>query len=254
MTPSLKAMLVMAEGGKTNGSQFLRGLNQVVGEQVHVIGGLSSSLRGSSRHWVLRNGVPSDGCVSAIGLYGTSLSVRQSSQSGWTPVGPRRRITRARDCTAFELDGRPAWEVYRAYLGACASAEMAGKLAIAIRIGESDVVRTLRQVDLTNGSIVFAADMPEGAMAQLQFGPDGDMVTDAEMPARQDGGIRFTGVGAARCAWGMSGFEDCSAAERATGTESELALALGGEFFRRGNATEMNGGSVTRTWLQEEEA
>lgn len=253
MTPSLKAMLVMAEGGKTNGSQFLRGLNQVVGEHVNVIGGLSSSIRGSTQHWVLRNGVPSDGCVSAIGLYGTALSIRQSVHNGWTPVGPMRRITRARDCTVFELDGRSAWEVYRAYLGRSASAETAGKLALAIRIGEHDVVRTLRHVDLSNGSIMFAADMPEGATAQLQFGPSEDMVTEAELPLRQDGGIRFTGVGAARCAWGMTWVEGCGAEDGVSGSEQELALALGGEFFRRGAMTEINGGSVTRTWLQEEE-
>lgn len=250
MTPSLRAMLVLADGSKANGSQFLRGLHNVVGEHVLIMGGLSSHTLGGEQHWVLRSGVPTDGFVSAVGFYGSALKITQQSLNGWSGVGPQRRISRARDCTVHELDGRPAWEVYRAYLGAQVSTRAARRLPLAVRIGEHTTIRTVRHVDEATGAMTFSADMPEAASAQLVFGPQHD--SNATTLA-QTTGVHLSCIGAARLHWAGA----VSNAERDEDTISEptqLTWALEGEFCKRaGGGTEMHGGSVTNTMLTEED-
>lgn len=250
MTPSLRAMLVLADGGKANGSQFLRGLHNVVGEQVHVMGGLSSGVPGNGHHWVLRSGVPSDGFVSAVGFYGSHLKITQQSVSGWTAVGPQRRITRSRDCTVFELDGRPAWELYRSYLGDQPTIALAKRLPLAVRIGEQTTLCTVRHVDETNGAITFAADVPDGATAHLVFGPRQEDHATTSAPGAS---IQLTCVGAARLQW-AGGVPDLGHEDEVSVASARLVWALEGEFSRRsGGGTDMQGGSITTTLLHEED-
>ena len=57
------------------------------------------------------------GMLVGIGFYGDRLRVGYGSLGGWDPFGPERRITRSRGNVLYELDGRPALELYRLYLG-----------------------------------------------------------------------------------------------------------------------------------------
>ena len=244
MTPSLQAVLVLADGGRTNGSQFLRGFHNVVGDGMHLFGGLSSPLPLNNQHWVLRSGVPTDGFVSAVGFYGSALRIEQRSINGWNAAGPARRITRSRDCTVFELDGKPAWEVFRTYLAEGATSDVARTLPLAIHVGDHVTVRTVRHVDESTGAMTFAADMPETAMAQVVFGPkvkDAATALDAET-------VQLTCVGACRLAWtgGSPSGDTGEVAHRS------MTLALDGEFTRRTTGpSDMQGGSITTTQLRE---
>ena len=67
------------------------------------------------------NESPKEGEVVAIGFYGESLEISCANFGGWTPFGPERLITKSRKNILFELDGKPALDLYKRYLGDKAS-------------------------------------------------------------------------------------------------------------------------------------
>jgi hypothetical protein len=94
------------------------------------------------------------------------------SMGGWDIFGPSRRITRSETNVLYELDGKPALELYKEYLGERAAGLPATALLFPLSLQFMDpeprsVVRTVLAVDEQNQSMIFAGDMPEGTLAQM---------------------------------------------------------------------------------------
>jgi hypothetical protein len=100
------------------------------------------------------------------------VRVGYGSRGGWDIFGPERIVTRSRDNVLYELDGRPALELYKRYLGERAAGLPAtGRLlplsVRADRAAQQRVVRTIVAVDEATQSLTFAGDVPEGQLAQF---------------------------------------------------------------------------------------
>lgn len=170
--PSLKAVFVLSDGLNVNGSDLVAGLNEVLPKDVVVTGGLAGDGTAFKRTWTLHRGTQADHMVSTIALYGDHVVVGHASRGGWDVFGPERRITRAEGNVLFELDGLPALDLYKQYLGDRAAGLPSSALLFPLRItpsAASDVqlVRTVLSVDEAAKSMTFAGDMPVGASAQL---------------------------------------------------------------------------------------
>lgn len=168
----LRAILVLSDGVQVNGSELVRGLNSRVPENVVVTGGLAGDGDRFKSTWVLGENGPCTGMVSAVGLYGDRLRIGHGSKGGWDIFGPERTITRSRGNVLLELDGSPALELYKTYLGDRASGLPATALLFPLAVrapgGKGKVlVRTILGVDEAAQSMTFAGDMPEGHLAQL---------------------------------------------------------------------------------------
>jgi hypothetical protein len=116
---------------------------------------------------------PKEKNIILIGFYGTSLKVGYGSLGGWDTFGPDRTITRSAGNVLYELDGLPALDIYKEYLGELA-AELPGsgllfpmRLHLDTKTGEAEVVRTLLAVDEKEKSMTFAGDMPQGVVSTL---------------------------------------------------------------------------------------
>ena len=136
------------------------------------LGGLAADGPHFKRTWVLHEGEPRSGIASAVGLSGASLRVGYGSMGGWDIFGPERRVTRSVDNVLYELDGRPALDLYREYLGDLAADLPASGLRFPLSLRPADdetpaVVRTILAIDDARGSLTFAGDIPQGHMAQL---------------------------------------------------------------------------------------
>jgi hypothetical protein len=170
--PDLRAVFVLCDGTKVNGSRLVDGLNRIVPAGVVVTGGLAGDGDRFHSTWSLDHGLPRAGIVGAVGLYGDSLRIGHSSRGGWDIFGPERRITRSSGNVLFELDGRPALALYKEYLGERAKGLPATGLLfpLALRGRSADheqIVRTILAVDEAAQSMTFAGDVPEGSLAQL---------------------------------------------------------------------------------------
>lgn len=170
--PSLKSILVLSDGIHVNGSELVRGLNSTLSDSVIVTGGLAGDGEAFERTWVLHEGVPRSGFVSAVGFYGDKIKISHGSKGGWDIFGPERLVTRSDGNILYELDGKPALELYKSYLGDLASGLPATALLfpLALRANSSDqksIVRTILAVDEDAQSMTFAGDIPHGHLAQL---------------------------------------------------------------------------------------
>jgi hypothetical protein len=168
----LKGILVLSDGLHVNGSELVRGVNSAVSASVVVTGGLAGDGDRFRRTWVLQDRRPQTGFVTAVGFYGDRIRIGHGSKGGWDRFGPERRVTRSKGNVLFELDGRPALQLYKEYLGDRASGLPATGLLfpLALRANESDsksLVRTILAVDEQEQSLTFAGDIVEGALAQL---------------------------------------------------------------------------------------
>jgi hypothetical protein len=186
--PGLRSVFVLSDGLKVNGSELVKGLNSVLPSEVVVTGGLAADGDRFERTWVIHEGRPAAGVITATGFYGERLRVCHGSRGGWDAFGPERRITRSRGNILYELDGKPALELYKEYLGDRAAGLPATGLLFPLAIrshaeDERQLVRTILAVDEEDQSLTFAGDVPKGHLAQLMRANFDRLVTGASEAA-----------------------------------------------------------------------
>ncbi len=170
--PGLRAVFVLSDGSRVNGSHLVDGINSGLSPDIVVTGGLAGDGTAFGKTWVLDQGEPREGIVTAVGLYGERLNIAHGSKGGWDFFGPERVVTRSKDNVLYELDGRPALDLYKEYLGERAAELPAAALLfpLSIRANRGDanrVVRTVLSVDDAEKSLTFAGNVPTGHLAQL---------------------------------------------------------------------------------------
>lgn len=193
LEPGLRSVLVFSDGLHVNGSELIRGLNEVLPDSVVVTGGLAGDGDRFKRTWVVHEGRPVSHFVTAVGLYGDHVRVGHGSKGGWDQFGPERIVTRAKGNVVYELDHKPALQLYKEYLGERAAGLPATGLLfpLSIRVGRSSekrLVRTILAVDEPSQSLTFAGDIPEGAFAQLMHANFDRLIEGASNAAAAIGG------------------------------------------------------------------
>jgi hypothetical protein len=170
--PDLRGVLVLSDGLQVNGSELVKGINSVLPDSVVVTGGLAGDGDRFKNTWVLHEGMLQSGYITAVGFYGERIQIGHGSKGGWDVFGPERRVTRSEGNRLYELDGKPALELYKTYLGEQSSGLPASGLLfpLALRANAADeksVVRTILAVDEAQQAMIFAGDIPQGYLAQL---------------------------------------------------------------------------------------
>lgn len=170
--PDLRAVFVLADGLKVVGSKLVHGIRSVIGDRPAVTGGLAGDATLFESTWVMHQGVLGSGAAVAAALYGDRVEIGFGSKGGWDIFGPERAITRSRANVLYELDGKPALQLYKMYLGERAAGLPATALLFPLALrsaGDPDrsLVRTVLGVNEREQSMTFAGEIPEGTRAQL---------------------------------------------------------------------------------------
>ncbi len=168
----LRAVFMLCGGTSVNGTPLVAALTAQLPSSVAVSGGLAGDAQRFMSTWVLVDGQPRTGQVCAVGLYGERLQVGQGCDGGWMDFGPQRRITRAKGNVLYELDGKPALDLYKTYLGELASGLPGTALRYPMSVRQPGStgkarVRTILSIDEAQRSLTFAGDMPVGHEARL---------------------------------------------------------------------------------------
>lgn len=188
--PELRHVLVLSDGLLVNGSQLVAGICEAVGSAVTVTGGLAGDATRFARTLTGLGAEVRGGQVVAIGFYGAALRVGCGEAGGWTPFGPYRMITRSRNSVLYELDGVPALDLYKRYLGERAAGLPATGLLFPLEVlagmAETDgLVRTIQGVDESARSLTFAGDMPEGKYVRFMKASHAGLVAGAGTAAQR---------------------------------------------------------------------
>ncbi len=188
--PGLRAVFLLSDGLNVNGTSLVSGLTSRLPPGVTITGGLAGDGSDFRHTWVISEGRPQPHRIAAVGLYGERLRVSSGCNGGWLDFGPQRRITRSEGNVLFELDGKPALDLYKEYLGSLAAGLPGSALLfpLAIRRPDSDgkpVVRTILAIDEQQHSLTFAGDVPEGFEARLMRTTDEGLIDSAAAAVAQ---------------------------------------------------------------------
>jgi hypothetical protein len=164
-------VMILSEGLNINGSELTKGLNSRFNDKISITGGLAGDQDNFSETVIVHNQAGVNNLVLAIGFYGEHLQVGYGSMGGWDSFGVDREVTKSIGNTLYELDGQPALELYKKFLGDHAAnlpaSALLFPLSLIIKNTETALVRTILSVNETDGSMVFAGDIPQGEYVRL---------------------------------------------------------------------------------------
>lgn len=186
----LSGIFILSEGMNVNGSELTMGVCSIIGNNTPVTGGLAGDDNNFKKTFVIENGVVYLNKIVAVGFYGKYLRFDYGYKGGWDIFGMERRITRSEGNVLYELDGKPALDVYKKYVGKEISDSPADAVLfpLTIRKNSSDtkhLVRGILRVDEKLGAVIFAGDIPQGYLAQLMHGNFDRLVLGAKEAGEQ---------------------------------------------------------------------
>lgn len=183
----LKYVFVVCDGSFLNGSQLALGMNEATNNNLLITGGLCGDGARFEVTLSSYNERPKEGKVVAIGFYGNSLEVSFATNGGWTSFGPERLVTKSKDNILYELDGKPALDLYKLYLGEKSKELPGAALLYPLKIISSDseksIVRTILNINEEENSMILAGDILEGSHVQLMMTNLDSIVNAAEIGA-----------------------------------------------------------------------
>lgn len=166
----LKHLFVLADG-LLDGSKLIEGLENKLNKNISITGGMCGDDARFEKTLSSYKDNPKTGEVVLIGLYGDALEVSFASAGGWFPFGPERKITKSKDNIIYEIDNKPALEVYKNHLAHRAiglpSASLSFPLNVTYQGKTQAVVRTILAVDESQNTLILAGDAPENSKVQL---------------------------------------------------------------------------------------
>ena len=170
ITPKTKLLITFADGLHINGENYLKGIESI--SNVIIAGGLAGD-NGEFRETFVFNEekIVSNGCV-GVSLDSDILKVNNEFGFNWEGIGKTMLVTKAKDNTVYEIDGKTPVEIYRHYFGKDVANDI-------VHIGiefplviQKNNIRIARAVIGQNedGSLVFAGNINTGDKVQFGYG------------------------------------------------------------------------------------
>jgi hypothetical protein len=180
-------VLLFAPGTDINGSRLVEGLI-AASPKARIAGGLAGDGLDFKSTFTLCNNRVSPRQIVAVAFTGENIVANFGSYGGWRPFGPVRRVTRAASNVLFELDGEPALDVYKRYLGKYASQLPASAFLFPFSILNADrqevgLIRTILKVNESDGSLTLAGNVHDNGFLQLMNASTDALVNGAATSA-----------------------------------------------------------------------
>lgn len=206
---SLKAITILSDGLMVNGTSLVEGFKDVIDtSKIPLGGGLAGDGNNFQRTFVVYNGLVKSSSVVAVGFYGESIDISVSARGGWDIFGPNRTITKSSGNELFEIDGKPALDLYKEYLGDRAKDLPASGLLFPLQIcpvndPSKKMVRTILSINEHNKSLIFAGDVPQGWSGQLMRA-NFERVIDGASSAYESGVLKMNDKNSAKFVMAVS--------------------------------------------------
>lgn len=175
-----------------NATRYLLGLQDALGKDLPIVGGASADDGAFKTTYQIHGRDVMSGGAVGVALKGP-LSIVTAAKSGYTPVGATHTLTRVEGGkVVLEIDGRPALDIYRDYLGERAAQMPAVSIEFPLGVvggiegtrRRTDdallLVRAIFQVDEARGALVLGGDVPEGAAVRVTRATKDDVVRGAD--------------------------------------------------------------------------
>lgn len=185
------ALIVCSTGFSIAGEYFdgealIRSIENVIGPQVTVCGGMAGDDGTFTGTYAFTYGKETDKGIVVLVLDEEKIYLQGMAISGWKPLGISRTITKSKGNFVYTIDDQPASEMYLRFLG---KESMSKEISFDImeslgmhypflleREAGEPVLRTPMSVNKEDNALVCDLDMPQGASLRFSMPPDFDIV------------------------------------------------------------------------------
>jgi hypothetical protein len=238
---SYRSAIFLHDGLAGRGEEAVMSATAILGPSVYFAGGAAADDLAFKKTSVFFNDQITGDSV-ALCVIDSKQPVAIGVKHGHSPVTSSLTVTRAKDNVLYEVDGRPAWEVWKALLAkeakkigidvnALNTPSEVGQFLLRYELGLSTGKDYKVRIPLSkndDGSLNFACTIPEGAKFKIMKSPKKEQIVSAERSAKnakkQMGRNRIAGALVFDCA--------CR------------GLILGDEFYKGVNAVKKVLGKV----------
>lgn len=167
---ALKHVIVLSDGLNVNGADLVSGLKSKI-PGVSITGGLAADGSDFNNTFLVNGDQIVDKAIIGLGFYGEDLKVGYSSKGGWDSFGIERLVTKSNKNVLYELDGMPALEIYKSFLGDYAKDLPSSGLLFPLSMRNSEntapLVRTILAICEEDQSLTFAGNIPQDSYVRL---------------------------------------------------------------------------------------
>jgi hypothetical protein len=179
----LKHVIVLSDGLNVNGADLVTGLKSGI-PHVSITGGLAADGSDFNKTFVINGDKIVDKTIIGLGFYGDDLKVGYSSKGGWDSFGIERLVTKSNKNVLYELDGKPALEIYKSFLGEYAkdlpSTGLLFPLSMRTSKNSTPLVRTILAINEEEQSLTFAGNIPQNSYVRLMKANIDRLIVGAE--------------------------------------------------------------------------
>ncbi len=105
------------KGVMLDGEILVRSMEKVLGTQVNIFGGMAGDDMTFSGTYIFTNEKVTDYGVAALVFNEEKIAMHGVALSGWKPIGVSRTITKIKGNLLYEIDSKPALQMYLRFLG-----------------------------------------------------------------------------------------------------------------------------------------
>ncbi len=173
-------LLILASGLRTDGEQLVKGILEEVGATVPIFGGLAGDdVR--FQETVVFGGAELHGhAVYALSLDMSRVAFDGVAVSGWQAVGAEKTITSSEGNVVHTIDGIPALDLYKDYLGVASDTDIIiPEYPLQIVKEGYSVLRAALLTDPLTRSLIYAGTVPQGAKVRFSAAPGVEISAEA---------------------------------------------------------------------------
>jgi hypothetical protein len=172
-----RCLILLPDGISGNCASLIEALEESLPYPLVIVGGAAGAdMSSKSTTYQYHRGRVVNDAVAAV-LIGGDVAVDTAVSHGSTPIGMVRTVTRSEGGTVHEIDGRPAWDVFREYLDGDPT-DMAIEDSLYLGFGErlppelvgpygEYIMRAPLSLDRETGAIFFPGGLRQGSKIRV---------------------------------------------------------------------------------------
>lgn len=171
-----KLAIIFSDPLAGNGTEFVRGMFSVLGATFPLVGGAAGDDMNFKKTYQFFGDQVLTGATVGLAASG-DFQCSIGADHGWQHIGNSRTVTKASGTTLYELDGKPAFEIYKDYFGERAKdfksvlslTAVTYPLGMKVKGNEKIMIRVPLGIG-DDGSIVCGAEVLTGSQIFMMLG------------------------------------------------------------------------------------
>ncbi|QKF76574.1 FIST N-terminal domain-containing protein [Arcobacter defluvii] len=166
-----KLLITFTDGKKTNGEEFLKGINSI-NNKIIVCGGMAGDNANFNQTFIsYQDKVFTYGCVGVV-LDSDVLQVRNSYNFNWSEIGIVHTIDEVDKNRVYKISGLTPLDFYKKYLGSYVASSLPAtgiEFPLIVQKNNLPLARAVISKHI-DGSLSFAGNLEKGDIVKLGFG------------------------------------------------------------------------------------